>query len=101
MRQSPNCTPFHIVELADRMGRDYTTISQQVSKLEALGLFERRERAAARRVREAIITAPGKAMTDSVDAAREAMARAVFADWEQGEVRDLVRVMRRFADAVQ
>jgi DNA-binding MarR family transcriptional regulator len=92
--------PIGIVDLADRVGRDYTTVSRQVSKLEELGLAERRENHVDRRVREAVITARGKAMTDKVDAAREKMARDIFSDWKVGEVRDLIRLMRRFADAV-
>jgi DNA-binding MarR family transcriptional regulator len=92
--------PIGIVDLADRVGRDYTTVSRQVSKLEELGLAERRENPVDRRVREAVITARGKAMTDKVDAAREKMARDIFSDWKDGEVRDLIRLMRRFADAV-
>ena len=35
--------PIGIVELADRAGRDYTTVSRQVAKLESLGLVRRRE----------------------------------------------------------
>lgn len=92
--------PIGIVDLADRIGRDYTTVSRQVSKLEELGLAERQESTADRRIREAVITVPGKAMTDKVDAARETMAREIFADWDEGEVKDLIRLMRRFADAV-
>jgi len=91
--------PIGIVDLADRVGRDYTTVSRQVSKLEELGLAERRESAADRRVREAVATPRGRAMTDKVDTAREAMAREIFSDWEEGDVRELVRLMRRFADA--
>src|SRR5262245_65959147 len=67
--------PIGVVELADRAGRDYTTVSHQVAKLEGLGLIERRESAADRRVREALISAKGKAMTDRVDAARERLGR--------------------------
>ena len=92
--------PVGIVDLADRVGRDYTTVSRQVSKLEELGLAERRESPVDRRIREAIITKRGKAMTDKVDAAREKMARDIFSDWKAGEVRDLIYLMRRFADAV-
>jgi DNA-binding MarR family transcriptional regulator len=92
--------PIGIVDLADRVGRDYTTVSRQVSKLEELGLAERQESAADRRIREAAITAQGKATTDKVDAAREKMAREIFVDWDEDEVKDLIRLMRRFADAV-
>ena len=34
--------PIGIVELAGRSGRDYTTVSRQVSRLETQGLVERR-----------------------------------------------------------
>ena len=33
--------PIGVVELADRVGRDYTTVSRQVAKLESLGLIDR------------------------------------------------------------
>lgn len=92
--------PIGIVELADRAGRDYTTVSRQVAKLETLGLVERRQSAADRRVNEAAVTPKGKAMTDKIDAARERMALAVFANWDPHEVDELVRLMRKFAVAM-
>jgi len=93
--------PIGVVELADRAGRDYTTVSRQVAKLESLGLVERRGNASDRRVREAVVTPRGKAMTDRVDAARERIGRAIFATWDAQEIDDLVRLMRKFADAMQ
>lgn len=45
--------PIGIVDLAARVGRDYTTVSRQVSKLEELGLAERQESTTDRRIREA------------------------------------------------
>ena len=38
--------PIGVVELADRVGRDYTTVSRQVAKLESLGLVKRQDSAA-------------------------------------------------------
>jgi DNA-binding MarR family transcriptional regulator len=92
--------PIGVVEMADRVGRDYTTVSRQVAKLESLGLIERRGNATDRRVREAVVTPKGKAMTDRVDAAREKIGRTVFATWDGQEIDDLVRLMRKFADAM-
>ena len=92
--------PIGVVELADGVGRDYTTVSRQVAKLESLGLVERQGSAADRRVREAAITAKGKAMTDRLDAARERIGRGIFERWEPHEMDELVRLMRKFADAV-
>jgi DNA-binding MarR family transcriptional regulator len=93
--------PIPLVELADRTGRDYTTVSRQVSKLEELGLVKREENMGDRRVRKVAITPQGKAMTNRVDAARERIGRAIFDSWEPQEVEALLRLMRKFADAIQ
>jgi len=92
--------PIGVVELASGVGRDYTTVSRQVAKPESLGLVERQAGDEDRRVRQSVVTAKGRAMTDAVDAARERIARAIFATWEQRDVEELVRLMRKFADAV-
>jgi DNA-binding MarR family transcriptional regulator len=93
--------PIGVVELADRVGRDYTTVSRQVAKLESLGLVERHGSAADRRVRETVISPKGKTMTDLVDAARERIGRAIFEAWDTHDIDELVRLMRKFADAVR
>lgn len=93
--------PIGVVELADRAGRDYTTVSRQVAKLESLGLVQRQAGVADRRVREAIVTAKGKTMTDAVDAARERIGRAIFATWEPDDVANLVRLLQRFAEDLE
>ncbi len=92
--------PIGVVDLADRVGRDYTTVSRQTARLEALGLVVRRESVGDRRVREAVVSEAGKAVTDRVDAARERLGRAVFESWDPADVADLARLMRRFADAL-
>jgi DNA-binding MarR family transcriptional regulator len=92
--------PIGVVELADRVGRDYTTVSRQVAKLESLTLVKRQGSAADRRVREAVVTPKGKAMTDRVDAARDRFGRAIFETWDAHDIEELVRLMRKFADAV-
>ncbi|MBC9246120.1 MarR family transcriptional regulator [Paracoccus sp. 11-3] len=92
--------PIGVVELADRVGRDYTTVSRQVARLESLGLIQRRAGGKDRRVREAVITDSGRKMIDRIDAARERIARAAFADWDVADIDDLVRLMRRYADTL-
>ena len=93
--------PIGVVDLADRVGRDYTTVSRQLAKLEALDLIERGNSPDDRRVRMATITPAGKAMTDSIDIARESLLCAGFDTWEDSDVEDLVRLMRKFADAMR
>lgn len=93
--------PIGVVELADRVGRDYTTVSRQVAKLESLSLILRQESAVDRRVRESVITEKGKAMTDRVDDARERMGVSIFSTWEEGDFENLVRLMRKFAEDIK
>ncbi len=52
-------------------------------------------------MREAVITPKGKAMTNLVDAAREKIGRAIFRTWDADDIAELVRLMRKFADAVK
>jgi DNA-binding MarR family transcriptional regulator len=92
--------PIGVVDLADRIGRDYTTVSRQVAKLQSLGLVKRRADAGDGRIRQAVVTPKGKAMTDAVDAARERMGRTFFARWDERDVEELVRLTRKFADEV-
>ena len=92
--------PIGIVDLADRIGRDYTTVSRQVAKLESLDLVARQAGAQDRRVREAVIAPKGKLMTDAVDAARDRIGSSILGAWEINDIDELVRLMRKFADAL-
>jgi DNA-binding MarR family transcriptional regulator len=93
--------PIGVVELGELVGRDYTTVSRQITKLHGLGLINRHLSKTDNRVREAVITAHGKVMTRAIDAARERMATVLFAKWSKRDLQDLARLMRRFADDLQ
>jgi DNA-binding MarR family transcriptional regulator len=93
--------PIGIVDLAGRLGRDYTTISRQVSKLERMELVIRHENSDDRRMREAVVSEKGKAVTDKIDLARERLAREIFQDWAAEDITSLVRLMRQFAQALE
>ena len=90
--------PIGVGELADRVGRDYTTVSRQVAKLESLALVARRTSPADRRVNEAVVTDRGRVMTDAIDAARERLVRSMLSAWSEQDLEDLTRLLRRFAD---
>ena len=53
-----------------------------------------------RRISEATVTSKGKTMTDAVDRARERLVGAMLATWDEQDVEGLVRLMRKFADAI-
>lgn len=93
--------PLGVVELSEFVGRDYTTVSRQVAKLDSRGLISRRPSKADNRVREAVITAKGKEVTSAIDSARERMATLLFAQWTKRDLQELTRLMRRFADDLQ
>jgi DNA-binding MarR family transcriptional regulator len=90
--------PIGVVELAELAGRDHSTVSRQVAKLESLGLVARRPGQTDRRVREAEVTAKGRQMIDALDAARGRLAGPLFADWSDQDRKDLVRLVRKFTD---
>jgi len=93
--------PIGVVELGELVGRDYTTVSRQITKLHGLGLINRHPSKTDNRVREAVITGKGKQMTSAIDAARQRMATVLFAKWSKRDLQDLARLMRRFADDLQ
>ena len=75
--------PLGVGELADWVGRDYTTVSRQVAKLESLGLIARRAGKTDRGVTEAVVTEKGWAMSEMLDAARERLAGKALAGWSE------------------
>jgi len=90
--------PIGVVELAELSGRDHSTVSRQVAKLEALGLVERRPGAEDRRVREATPSEAGWAVLGRIDAARDALFTRALADWSDEDLGTLSRLLRRLAD---
>ncbi|OUJ03406.1 MarR family transcriptional regulator [Acetobacter cibinongensis] len=90
--------PIGVVDLADRTGRDHTTISRQMSKLEEQGLIERHPSATDKRVREARITGKGQEMVRVLNRARERLANRILVDWTDEDLDQLRTLLRRFAD---
>lgn len=89
--------PIGVVELADLVGRDYTTVSRQVARLDELGLVVRRAGSRDKRVREAEVTELGREMADAIDRMREEIVGELMGDWTSAERRDLARLLKRMA----
>ncbi|MBB6251814.1 MarR family winged helix-turn-helix transcriptional regulator [Nitrospirillum iridis] len=90
--------PIGVVELAELVGRDHSTVSRQVAKLESLGLVRRRAGDTDARVREAVVTPAGQAMVDAIGQARSRMYASVLAHWTEEEKATLTHLLRRLAD---
>jgi DNA-binding MarR family transcriptional regulator len=91
--------PLAIGELAELCGRDYSTVSRQISKLENLGLVVRAVDVTDARVTQVEITSKGRTTTRALDGAREKLMASLLAEWDQKEVAELARLLRKFADA--
>ncbi|BBB68405.1 transcriptional regulator [Undibacterium sp. YM2] len=90
--------PIGIVELAELVGRDHSTVSRQIAKLDSLGLVSRCPSPQDGRVKAAIITEQGRVMTDALDSARQKIIEKMLSDWKKEDVRELARLLRHFAD---
>jgi DNA-binding MarR family transcriptional regulator len=90
--------PLGIGDLAELCGRDYTTVSRQIAKLEGLGLVGRQVNEHDARIKEVVITRKGRAMTSALDGAREKILTSLLAEWDQQELAQLARLLRKFAD---
>ena len=90
--------PLGIVELSELSGRDHTTVSRQISKLESLELVARCPSPLDGRVRAVMTTDKGRAMTDALDSARQKILERLLAEWRSEDVRNLSRLLRKIAD---
>lgn len=87
--------PIGIGDLADRIGRDHTTVSRHVARLADQGLVQRSPGLVDRRVNEAILTDDGRRVIHALKTARERMATPILDKWSESEFSELVRLLRR------
>ena len=92
--------PLSVAALADQVGRDASTVSRQVAKLEGWRLVERVD-GADKRTRAAVITAKGRRTMEAVAAAREAALDTALAGWTAKDRDALARLSRRFVDGLK
>ena len=92
--------PLSVSGLADLLGRDYTTISRQVSKLTALGFLARAANTADGRQTVTILTARGASIVSAIIEARERLLGFALSDWTDEDRNLLASLIRRFVDTV-
>jgi DNA-binding MarR family transcriptional regulator len=92
--------PLSVAELADQVGRDHTTISRQLAKLESLRLMDRGESTVDRRRRPAQLTDHGKAIVKAISFARRRLLSRALSDWTEADLVAFATLARRFADAL-
>ena len=93
--------PIGVVELGHLAGRDHSTISRQVTKLEALGLVERQPAADDQRVRLLRPTDTGAKMLLQLRKARRRLMAEHFKDWTTEDRDQLVELLGRMSNKVR
>jgi DNA-binding MarR family transcriptional regulator len=89
-----------VAELADQVGRDHTTVSRQLAKLESLDLIDRHESPTDRRRSAARLTGDGKEIVRAITLARRRLLSGALANWSEADAAALARLIRRFADTL-
>lgn len=92
---------MNVAQLAEQAGRDPSTVSRQLSKLEQLGLIERPAADGDMRVRAATVTHAGKRTLAAITHARRKLLGELIKDWSAEEARAFPRLLQRLADAMK
>jgi DNA-binding MarR family transcriptional regulator len=90
-----------IGRLADQVGRDYSTVSRQVARLQELGLVRSEPSESDRRQRLLSVTAAGKNTVKKIDRARNAVMSEALDGWSRTEIAELAQMTSRLAAAMQ
>ena len=92
--------PLSVGDLADQVGRDHTTVSRQLTKLEHLGHVARRPVGEDRRVKAAALTPAGEAVVEAISGARRRLLSKALAEWSEADRGALAGLNRRFVDSL-
>ena len=89
--------PIGAVDLAALVGRDHSTVSRQLARLEELGLVERSPSASDGRVRLLEPSAAGKRMLADFARTRRKLLEEHFKDWSAQERAQLIQLLKKLA----
>ena len=90
--------PMSTVELANLVGRDHSTVSRQISKLEELGLINRLPSKEDQRVRLLAPSRKGRSLLTRVDDVRRCWMEDHFRDWSVKDRDQLLKLMSRLME---
>ncbi len=88
-----------LIDLANLVGRDHSTVSRQVAKLESQGLVIRTPNAKDRRVQHLTSSQTGQALIARIRAVRQAWMEEHFRDWNDKDRTKLISLMGRMLDS--
>jgi DNA-binding MarR family transcriptional regulator len=101
VRLSATAKPLAVARLADQAGRDASTVSRQLAKLESLGLIKRASTNEDLRFREATITKTGARIIATLRKARRRLLGQLLADWSPSECELFPCLVQRLTEAMK
>lgn len=90
-----------VVEMARQLGKDHSTVSRQMDRLETEGLLERLTSSTDARMRTARLTPRGLDAFAALGEARRRLLARVLADWSESDRQALGELLFRFVEALQ
>ncbi len=90
--------PITTVELANIIGRDHSTVSRQIAKLEELGLVNKDQSPDDGRARMLRPSVQGKRLLEKIGKVRRNWIEEHFADWTESDRNQLIELMGRLMD---
>lgn len=90
-----------VTELADTVGRHYSTVSRQLTVLEQQGYVVRATDEDDKRRSAVVVTDKGREEIARIAAARNEGMTAVFRDWSDQDRNDLARLLTRLVDSLE
>lgn len=97
-----NAAPaMSVAQLAEQAGRDPSTVSRQIAKLEQLGLVKRPSAREDKRVRAAAITRSGARAVAAITDARRRLLTELIQNWPAAEQQAFPLLLQKFADAMK
>lgn len=90
-----------IAQVAEQAGRDPSTVSRQIAKLEQLGLVKRPSTREDMRIRAAAITRSGARAVAAITDARRKLLTELIQNWPAAEQQMFPLLLQKFADAMK
>ncbi|THF84220.1 MarR family winged helix-turn-helix transcriptional regulator [Cohnella fermenti] len=92
--------PTSVGDLAAMMGKNYSSVSRQIDKLEAAGLIHTYASSADSRIRISELTPYGEEVRAKIGHTRERIMREALSDWPLEDKQDLLHKLRRLFDSM-
>jgi len=87
-------------DLAAMMGKNYSSVSRQIDKLETAGLVHTYPSSEDSRIRVSELTAYGKEINSTIDLTRQRIMQEALTDWTPEEKTRLLNDLRRLHDSL-